>query len=37
MPFKPANPDFAVVVRGSFATQGLMQLIGVTLERVEPR
>jgi len=36
MPFKPANPDFAAVVRGSFATQGLMQLIGATLERVEP-
>lgn len=36
MPFKPANPEFAAVVRGSFATQGLMQLIGATLERVEP-
>ena len=36
MPFKPANPDFAAIVRGSFATQGLMQLIGATLERVEP-
>lgn len=36
MPFQPANPDFAAVVRGSFATQGLMQLIGATLERVEP-
>ena len=36
MQFKPANPDFAAVVRGSFATQGLMQLIGATLERVEP-
>lgn len=36
MPFKPANSDFAAIVRGSFATQGLMQLIGATLERVEP-
>ena len=36
MQFKPANPNFAEVVRGSFATQGLMQLIGATLERVEP-
>ncbi|MBK8185326.1 MAG: PaaI family thioesterase [Candidatus Competibacteraceae bacterium] len=36
MPFSPANPDFAAVVRGSFATQGLMQLIGATMERVEP-
>mgnify|MGYP000878694083 FL=1 len=36
MPFKPANPDFAAVVRGSFATQGLMQLIGATMERVQP-
>ncbi len=36
MQFKPANPDFAEVVRGRFATQGLMQLIGATLERVEP-
>lgn len=36
MQFVPANPEFAVVVRGSFATQGLMQLIGATLERVEP-
>lgn len=36
MHFTPSNPEFADVVRASFATQGLMQLIGATLERVEP-
>lgn len=36
MNFKPLNPGFATLVRNSFATQGLMQLIGARLERVEP-
>ena len=36
MNFTPSNPDFATVVRESFARQGLMQMMGATLDRVEP-
>lgn len=36
MNFTPSNPDFATVVRASFARQGLMQMMGATLDRVEP-
>lgn len=34
--FVPANPDFEARTRESFAKQGIMQLIGAELERVEP-
>ena len=36
MHFTPSNPDFATVVQESFARQGLMQMMGATLDRVEP-
>jgi uncharacterized protein (TIGR00369 family) len=32
----PSNPDFAQLVRSSFARQGLMRLIDAELMRVEP-
>jgi uncharacterized protein (TIGR00369 family) len=35
-PFEPQNPDFAAVVRASFAKQGLMQALGITLVEVGP-
>ena len=35
-PFEPQNPDFAVVVRASFARQGLMQALGIALAEVAP-
>jgi uncharacterized protein (TIGR00369 family) len=34
--FAPQNPDFAAVVRASFARQGLMQALGITLVEVAP-
>jgi uncharacterized protein (TIGR00369 family) len=34
--FRPADPDFERRTRASFARQGIMGLIGATLERVEP-
>lgn len=34
--FRPDNPDFAAVVRASFARQGLMQALGITLVEVAP-
>jgi uncharacterized protein (TIGR00369 family) len=36
MSFVAANPDFAARVRGSFARQAAMQLIGARLSQVEP-
>ena len=30
-PFRPENPDYAAVVRKSFAEQGLMRALGITL------
>jgi len=33
---KLRDPDFAARVRGSFDRQGIMQLIGATLARIEP-
>jgi acyl-coenzyme A thioesterase PaaI-like protein len=35
-PFAPQNPDFAEVVRASFARQGLMQALGIELVEVAP-
>jgi len=35
-PFEPQNPDFAAVVRASFARQGLMQALGIALAEVGP-
>jgi uncharacterized protein (TIGR00369 family) len=35
-PFEPQNPDFASVVRASFARQGLMQALGIELTEVGP-
>jgi uncharacterized protein (TIGR00369 family) len=35
-PLVPADPDFATRVRGSFARQGFMTLLGATITRVEP-
>ena len=35
MNFIPGNPEFVAVVRASFAQQGLMQMLGATLDRVE--
>jgi uncharacterized protein (TIGR00369 family) len=35
-PFEPQNPNFAAVVRASFARQGLMQALGVELAEVGP-
>ncbi len=32
----PANPDFESRTRASFSRQGIMELIGATLDRVEP-
>ncbi|WP_319804565.1 PaaI family thioesterase [Nocardioides malaquae] len=32
----PRNPDFDAVVRGSFASQAAMKLVGAALARVEP-
>ncbi len=32
----PKNPDFEARVRDSFARQGIMELIGARLTRVEP-
>ena len=34
--FEPQNPDFAAVVRASFAKQGLMQALGIALVEVAP-
>ena len=34
--FEPQNPDFAAVVRASFARQGLMQALGIALVKVGP-
>lgn len=34
--FVPADPDFATRVRASFGRQGVMELIGADLVRVEP-
>ncbi len=34
--FTPKNPDFEARVRDSFARQGIMELIGARLTRVEP-
>jgi uncharacterized protein (TIGR00369 family) len=34
--FEPQNPDFAAVVRASFARQGLMQALGIALVEVGP-
>ena len=34
--FTPKNPDFETRVRDSFARQGIMDLIGARLTRVEP-
>ena len=36
MAFTPANPDFEARTRDSFARQGIMELIGARLGRVEP-
>ena len=36
MSFVPADPAFVERTRASFARQGIMALIGATLERVEP-
>ncbi len=36
MSFTPYDPDFASVVRTSFAQQGFMKMMGATLDRVEP-
>jgi uncharacterized protein (TIGR00369 family) len=36
MTFQPRNPDFEARVRGSFARQRAMALIGAVLSRVEP-
>jgi uncharacterized protein (TIGR00369 family) len=33
---KPRDPDFAARVRDSFDRQGIMQLLGATLTRIEP-
>jgi uncharacterized protein (TIGR00369 family) len=35
-PFEPQNPNFAAVVRASFARQGLMQALGIALAEVGP-
>lgn len=35
MNFTPHNPEFASVVRASFERQGLMKMLGATLDRVE--
>ncbi len=34
--FQPKNPDFEARVRDSFSRQGIMELIGARLTRVEP-
>jgi len=34
--FEPQNPDFAAVVRASFAKQGLRQALGIALIEVAP-
>jgi uncharacterized protein (TIGR00369 family) len=34
--FPPQNPEFAAVVRASFAKQGLMQALGIELVEVAP-
>lgn len=34
--FQPANPDFAAMVRESFARQGLMGTLGARIATVEP-
>ena len=34
--FEPQNPNFAAVVRASFARQGLMQALGIALLEVGP-
>ncbi len=34
--FEPQNPDFAAVVRASFAKQGLMQALGIELTALSP-
>jgi uncharacterized protein (TIGR00369 family) len=34
--FEPRNPEFAAVVRASFARQGLMQALGIELVEVGP-
>ena len=36
MSFQPRNPDFEARVRGSFARQNAMELIGARMTRVEP-
>lgn len=35
-PLEPRDPDFAAVVAASFARQGLMRALGITLVRIEP-
>ncbi len=35
-PFQPKDPDFEARVRGSFARQGIMDLIGARITKVEP-
>lgn len=35
-PFEPENPDYAAMVRASFAKQGLMQALGIELVEVAP-
>jgi len=35
MNFIPGNPEFVAVVRASFAQQGLMKMLGATLDRVD--
>jgi uncharacterized protein (TIGR00369 family) len=35
-PFEASNPDFAAVVRASFARQGLMHALGIELVEVTP-
>jgi uncharacterized protein (TIGR00369 family) len=34
--FEPQNPDYAAVVRASFARQGLMQALGIELVEIYP-
>jgi len=36
MPKPPANPDYAALVRDSFARQTMMQTLGASLETIEP-
>ena len=34
--FEPADPDYAARIRGSFARQGAMGLLGAQITRIEP-